>query len=95
MATLIEKRTSDYTANETNKGIVWQRTDISTHLVKAVVKYTTSCSWVSSGGNLSTARYGMGCQGSQNAALCEGGYTGSNSSSYAVKHLQYHKEFTL
>ena len=74
----IEEKTSDYTANSTNSGKMWMRTDSSTALVKAVIASAPVALW-SSGGNLSTARYGLAGCGTQSAGLSFGGTTGSSS----------------
>ena len=75
-----EPRTSDYVANETNKGKIWMRTDETSETVKMVVEFTGSASWTA-GTAIGTARSGISGSGaSADSALAFGGSTGGSES---------------
>ena len=81
MATLIPKRTDDLAANVTNKGIVWQRTDLTAATVKAVVKFLILGTWASTG-SLTANKESTGTAGTTAAGLVFGGYPSTGVQKY-------------
>jgi len=75
----LESRTSDYTAESSNAGKMWMRTDGGTSVIKAVTEYSATEAWTTKT-SVNSARLRHGSFGEAGACLIYGGDSGAGTS---------------